>query len=100
MKKKIEDIKKILSKYKKELKKKYKIKEIGIFGSYVKGCQRENSDIDVLVSFENGAKLSLIDVVALEIELSELFGTKVDLVEKKNLKPYIKENILNEVVYV
>ena len=96
----LEGIKEILERHRKELREKFKVKEIGIFGSYVKGAQKEGSDLDILVEFEEDAKLSLLDVAGLEIELSDLLGVKVDLVEKKNLKLYIGKYILNEVIYV
>ena len=96
----LEEIREILARHKEELRERFKVKEIGIFGSYVKGKQKERSDLDILVEFEEDAKLSLLDVVGLEIELSDLLGVKVDLVEKKNLKPYIGRHILKEVVYV
>jgi len=96
----LEEIKRILSKHKNKLKEKFKVKEIGVFGSYIKAEQKEGSDLDILVVFEDGARLSLLDVVGLEIELSDLLGVKVDLVEKKDLKPFIKQRILNEVVYI
>jgi len=51
MKKKLEEIKNILKKHKEELKKKYGIKEIGIFGSYVRGENKKSSDLDILVEF-------------------------------------------------
>jgi hypothetical protein len=95
-----EEIKKILEKHKQELRKRYNVKEIGIFGSYVKGEQHGGSDVDLLVEFNDGAKLSLFDVAGLEIELSEILGIKVDLVEKKCLKPHIGRHILREVVYI
>ena len=66
----------------------------------MRGEPKKKSDLDVLVEFEKGAKLSLLDVVSLEQELSDLLGVKVDLVEKKCLKPYIGEKILKEVVYL
>ena len=94
--KSVQEIKRTLE----ELKGKYKVKKIGIFGSYVRGEQKGKSDLDILVEFEEDAKLSLLDVVGLEIELSDLLGIKVDLVEKKSLKPYIGQYILSEVIYV
>jgi len=94
--KSVQEIKRTLE----ELKGKYKVKEIGIFGSYVRGEQKGKSDLDILVEFEEDAKLSLLDVVGLEIELSDLLGIKVDLVERKSLKPYIGQYILSEVIYV
>ena len=100
IKMKLEEIKEILSRHKEKLREKFRVKEIGIFGSYVKGEHKERSDLDILVEFEEDTKLSLLDIVSLEIELSDLLGVKVDLVEKKNLKPYIGQRILKEVVYV
>jgi len=91
-----EEIKKILTENK-DLLKSYRVKRIGLFGSYVKGQQREDSDIDVLVEVEG---LSLLDFVGLELRLSEIFGKKVDLVSIKALKPYIKPYILKEVEYL
>ena len=96
----LEEIKEILIKHRERLQEKFNVRKIGIFGSYLKGEQKEGSDLDILVEFERGAKLSLLDIAGLEIDLSDLLGTKVDLVEKKTLKPYIGQHILREVVYV
>ncbi|MHA1916976.1 MAG: nucleotidyltransferase family protein [Candidatus Ranarchaeia archaeon] len=93
-------IKAILATNKEKLCKRYKIKNIGIFGSYVHGVQNIQSDIDVLVEFEESSKLSLLDLAGLEIELSDLLGIKVDLVEKRNLKPFIGKRVLKEVIYI
>ncbi len=92
----LDEIQKILRQQKEFLRKKYKIKEIGIFGSYVRGEQRYTSDIDILVEFEEIP--SLLKFVKLENYLSEVLGVKVDLVEKKALKPRIGKHILQEVV--
>jgi len=100
MKKSLDEIKKILKKHEKELKEKYGIKKIGIFGSYLRGEAKEKSDLDILVEFKPDAKISLLDFVELENYLSDLLGVKVDLVEKSALKPRIGKRILNEVVYL
>ena len=100
MRKSLDEIKKILKKYEKELKEKYGVKEIGIFGSYIRGEAKEESDLDILVEFEPDANISLLEFVELENYLSDLLGVKVDLVEKCVLKPRIGKQILNEVVYV
>ncbi len=92
----LDEIQKILRQQKDFLRKKYKIKEIGIFGSYVRGEQRYTSDVDILVEFEEVP--SLLKFVKLENYLSEVLGVKVDLVEKKALKPRIGKHILQEVV--
>ena len=100
MKKSIDEIKKILKKHEKELKEKYGSKEIGIFGSYLRGEAKKESDVDILVEFNLDAKVSLLDFVELENYLSDLLGVKVDLVEKSALKPRIGKQILSEVVYL
>lgn len=91
---------KILSEHKKELKAKFKVKEVGIFGSYIRGGENKESDLDVLVEFEEDARISLIEFIFLRNFLSDILGVKVDLVEKKCLKPYIGRKILQEVIYV
>jgi len=98
--KKIEEIKRVLKEYKEELKKKYGIKEIGIFGSYIRQEQSKDSDLDILVEFEPDAKMDLIKFVELENHISELLEVKVDLVMESALKPRIGKYILREVVYL
>ena len=94
----LEEIKGILARHKEELGGKYKVKEIGIFGSYIRGGQRKRSDIDILVEFEE--PIGFLKFMELEEYLKNLLGTKVDLVTKEALKPYIGEYILQEVVYL
>jgi len=97
--KKIEEIKAKLKEHKEELREKFKVKEIGVFGSYVRGEQKKRgSDIDILVEFKE--PVSLLKFMDLEEYLSRLLGLKVDLISKKALKPKIGEHILKEVVYV
>jgi len=100
MKKSLDEIKAILEKHKKELKEKYEVKEIGIFGSYLRGEAKEKSDLDILVEFNPNAKISLLEFIELENYLSDLLGVKVDLVEKSALKPRIGKHILSEVAYL
>ena len=98
MKKSLDEIKAILKKHEKELKEKYGIKEIGIFGSYLRGEAKEESDLDILVEFEK--TIGFFKFLELEEYLSNLIGIKVDLVSKKALKPHIGKYILKEVVIV
>ncbi len=100
MKKTIEEIKKILGQVQEDLQRKYKVKKIGIFGSYVRGENKEGSDLDILVEFFADADISLLDFVELENYLTDLLGVKVDLVEKSALKPRIGKRILQEVIYL
>lgn len=94
----IDEIKKKLSEHKEELQKKYKIREIGLFGSFVKNEQNTKSDIDILVKFE--VTPTLLKFISLENCLSDLLGIKVDLVMKRALKPTIGKTILEEVIFI
>jgi uncharacterized protein len=94
----LEEIKQWLSQHKATLQQRYKVNELGVFGSYVRGEQTEASDIDVLVEFSEVP--SLLKFVNLENYLSDNLGVKVDLVHKGGLKPRIGERILREVVYL
>lgn len=96
--KSLNEIKRILVERKEELREKFRVKEIGIFGSFVRGEQRKRSDVDLLVEFEEPP--SLFEFLDLEEYLSKLLDLKVDLVSKDALKPIIGERILKEVVYL
>jgi len=96
--KSIQEIKRTLEEHKEELRKKYKVKEIGIFGSYVRGEQKGKSDVDILIEFEDS--ISLLKFIELENYLSEIAGVKVDLVMKSALKPRIGKHILEEVISI
>jgi len=96
----IEEIKKKLEELKPSLEEKFKVKSIGIFGSFVRGEEKIGSDLDILVEFEESAGLSLLDFIKLENHLSDVLGIKVDLVEKGTLKPRIGKHILEEVVII
>ena len=86
-------------KYKPILLEKYKwLSELGIFGSYVRGEQNEESDVDMLVDYTEAP--DLIELIDLENYLSDNLGVKVDLVHRAGLKPRIGERILAEVVYL
>ncbi len=98
MKKSLDKIRRILEEHKKELKEKYGVKEIGIFGSFVRGEVKEESDVDILIEFEK--TIGFFKFLELEEYLSNLIGRKVDLVSKKALKPHIGTYILKEVVTV
>jgi len=94
----LEEIKQRLIELKPILKEKYKVKEIGIFGSYIRGKQSKRSDLDILVEFEETP--DLFTFLELEDFLSKRLKVKVDLVMKSALKPYIGKIILQEVVYL
>ncbi len=76
------------------------ITEIGIFGSYVRGEETPNSDVDILIELKRPAKLDLFDLITIEQDLAEELNTPVDLVLKSSLKPIIDQSVLSEVQYL
>lgn len=98
--KSLDEIRQTLEAQKHYLVTEYGVTILGVFGSYVRGEQRDDSDIDVLIDLERPPRISLIGLVELEAHLSDLLGVNVDLAIKDNLKRRIGERILNEVVPV
>jgi predicted nucleotidyltransferase len=94
------EIKEILRAERPYLAEKYGVTVVGVFGSYVRGEQEPDSDIDILIELERPPRISLLGLVELEYYLSELLGTKVDVAIKKNLRKRIGQRILDEVVPV
>ena len=94
----IEGIKDILKNHLPDLGERYRVKRLGVFGSYAKGDNRSDSDLDLLVEFDVAP--TMFEFVRLERELGTLLGISVDLVMKTALKPEIRKNILSEVVPV
>jgi predicted nucleotidyltransferase len=81
-----------------EIKSKFHVSSIGVFGSFARGEGREESDIDVLVEFEEGFK-TFDNFMDLKYYLEELFSRNVDLVTVNALKPQLKDAILEDVIY-
>lgn len=75
------------------------VKRLGLFGSFVRGEQDEDSDVDLLVEFDSGKK-TFDGFIGLAFFLEELLGRRVELVTPESLSPYIGPGILNEVKYV
>jgi len=89
--------------YLKEHKKEYTamgIDIIGIFGSYAKQTNSKNSDIDILYDTKQGITNLYEKKQTLKEELEKVFNTKIDLASKKYLKPYVKQEILKDLIYV
>ena len=75
------------------------VRQLGLFGSFVRGQQESESDVDVLVEFEAGQK-TFDAFIQLAFFLEELFGRRVELVTPESLSPYISPHILREIEYV
>jgi hypothetical protein len=95
---KIMDALALLRKHEPDIKKRFGVAKIGIFGSFIRGEERPESDVDVLVTFRNGEK-TFDNYMGCKFYLEDLFGRKVDLVMKGSIKKRLKPYILGEVVY-
>ena len=94
------EVTEILLAQKPYLAEKYGVTEIGVFGSYVRGQQRPDSDVDILIELTRPPRISLLGLVALEYHLTDTLGVKADIAIKKNLRKRIGRRILSEVVPV
>lgn len=96
----LSDVRKILQDKKPTLLNEFGVTEIGIFGSYVRGEQSPDSDVDILIDLEVPVRISLLDLMELQNLLTESLGIDVDIALKKNLRKRIGRRILDEVVPV
>lgn len=81
-----------------DLKQRFGVNKIGVFGSHSRGEGTESSDIDILVGFEQ--PVDIFTFLELKLHLETVLKRKVDLVTEKALKPIIKDRILSEVTYI
>ncbi len=94
----IEHITSLLNQFKEAIRQDYKAEIVGVFGSYVRGEQKPDSDLDVLVRFLQGA--TLFDLVGLADFLEENLCLRVDVVPVDTVREEIKDSILREMVYL
>ena len=95
---KLKQIQSILASSKAELRKRYKVRELSIFGSYSRGEQKKTSDVDILVKFNPNA--TLFDFVGLGNYLEEKLKIKVDVVSERGIRPELKSSIVKDVVRI
>ncbi|MFH1096433.1 MAG: nucleotidyltransferase family protein [Candidatus Desantisbacteria bacterium] len=81
-----------------QMLKNYGVRKVAIFGSYIRGEEKPESDVDVIVEFSE--RRSLLDIVGIEQELSDAIGIKVDLLTEKSISPYLIDRIKKEMVVV
>ena len=94
----LEEIGNLIRAHQEILAQRYGVAVAGIFGSYVRGEARPESDLDLLVEFLR--PVSLLELVGAELYLSEVLGLKVDLVPRRSLRPELREVVLNQAVPV
>ena len=93
-----EDVLTTLRELKPLLANRYKVREISLFGSFVRGEQGTSSDIDLLAEFEDNA--DLFDLIGLMLYLEEIFQRPVDVVPKQALRMELRESVLQQAVAV
>ena len=92
----IAEIQNTIAAEKDEIRRRYRAEIKGIFGSYARGDFHADSDLDLLVDFNEGA--NLFDLVGLQQFLEEKLGCKVDLVSCRSLRKELRTSILNEMI--
>lgn len=92
----LEEIRRVIRAHEGELRQRYKTRVVGIFGSYVRGQQQRESDLDLLAEFDE--KASLLDLGGAQVMLSELLEVKVDLVPREDIRPELRDTIEAEVL--
>jgi len=98
--KNVEEATAVLKEHKADVVQRYRVSELGIFGSFVRGEQKKRSDIDILVEFAEEDIPSLLKLIEMERYLQKLLRKKVDVVMKSGIRPELKDIILKEVIYV
>ena len=96
----LETIKRKIAENKPYLLKTYGVTEIGVFGSFARGDNDANSDIDVAIELNRTVPVGLLAFARMKFYLEDLFGRKVDLVIKSGIKPIIKDRILSQLIIV
>jgi hypothetical protein len=101
MSKEFEKIKHKIALNKEYLRKTYGVEEIGVFGSFARGDNDANSDVDIAIEINHEkATVGFFEFARMERFLEELLGRKVDLVTKRSIKPYIKERVLSQMIMI
>jgi predicted nucleotidyltransferase len=84
-----------------DLCRRYEVTELSVFGSATRDDFTTDSDVDILVEFQDTARVGFLRLLSLQRELSALVGRQVDLVPKQGLKPLIRQEVLDsrEIIY-
>lgn len=96
----LETIKRKIAENKAYLLKTYGVEEIGVFGSFARGDQNADSDIDISIVLNRSVPVGLFEFARMQFYLEDVLGRKVDLVIKSGIKPLIKDRILSQLVIV
>jgi uncharacterized protein len=95
-----EDILNFLKENRIRFRKEFHISKIGLFGSYARNEQMQNSDIDLIFEFDENANHLFATKETVRQLISNQFGTNVDLCREKYIKSYFKESILKDAIFI
>ena len=95
--KSLEEVQELLSENLNTLKRRYKIKRLGVFGEYARGEQDDNSEVDILIEFDKGIGLEFVD---LEEQLEKILGERVHIVPKSGVQRKYLKAIRQDIVYI
>ena|SRR3989338_5119128 len=97
----LETIKRKIAENKEYLLKTYGVEEIGVFGSFARGDNTADSDIDIAIELNHEkVPVGLFEFSRMRFYLEDVLGRKVDLVTKSGIKPMIKDRILSQLIIV
>ena len=96
--KSVGEVEKILKDFKNDIKQNYRAEVVGIFGSFARGEQKSDSDIDILVKFHKDA--TLFDFMRLSMFLQEKLGIDVDIVPQDAIREELRERIVKEAIFI
>jgi hypothetical protein len=94
----LDEIREVIGQNRAELKSQFHVEKIGVFGSYARGDQKNRSDVDFLVAFDE--TIGLFTLSGLYIYLKELVGRKVDVVPFNSLRPELRKYVLKDLIYL
>lgn len=94
----VEEIRRLLKEHAPVLAERYGVRVVGIFGSYGRGEQHEQSDLDLLVEYLK--PISLLELVGAELYLSDVLGLRVEMVSRRALRQELRDKILQEAIAV
>jgi predicted nucleotidyltransferase len=78
----------------------YHVRELSVFGSALRDDLRDDSDLDLLVLFDQDAGIGFLELAALQRKLADVIGRRVDLVSKRGLHPVIRQDVLDSAMVI
>ncbi len=96
--KSVGEVEKILKDFKNDIKQNFRAEVVGIFGSFARGEQKSDSDVDILVKFHKDA--TLFDYMRLSMFLQEKLGIDVDIVPQDTIREELRERIVKEAIFI